>query len=88
MAKNPQNDKPKAVDSPASGSIAVTPDDNNNLAFSCRAISIGGVAGTVKWTGWDDVVYTTKILPVGTHPMLAKRIWSAGTTATEITAWI
>jgi len=34
------------------------------------------------------VTYTTGPLPVGTYPMLARRIRATGTTATGLTGWI
>ena len=88
MPKNPAFDRPQGVESPATGSIAINPDDNSDLATEIRAITIGGTAGTVRWTDWNGLVENTKILPQGTYAMLARRIWSTGTTATEITGWI
>ncbi len=73
---------------PGVGSIAITPHDTNMLSKRIRAITVGTAGGTIAWTGWDDVENTTGPLPVGTHPMYAKRIKAAGTTATGLTGWI
>lgn len=65
--------------------VAVTPSDAVDLADGwCSAFCIA-VAGAVKITDilGNDVTLT---LPAGWHPVGARRIWAAGTTATGITA--
>lgn len=71
----------------ASGSINITPADGTNLSSDIRAVTIN-VAGTLSFVGWDGVTYNTGPLPVGTYPILARRIRATGTTATGITGWI
>ena len=74
------------LDSPGYSAAAVTPDDNTDLTTHARALWIG-VAGNVKVTtsGGNAVTFTGaqagSILPVR-----VARVWSTGTTATNITA--
>ena len=87
MAANPLIARSLSVTSPALGSIAVTPDDDADLATGIRAITIGA-AGTVTWISRYGTTHETAELPAGTYPMFATRILSTGTTATQITGWI
>jgi len=72
--------------SPATKAIAITPNNNNDLAFPIRMLSVG-VVGTVSFVGIDGKTYTTGELPVGNYPVVAKRIRSTGTTAASLTGW-
>lgn len=78
-----------AIDSPAVGAYAITPDDDTDLAVAIRCITIGGDAGTVSYiSSRDGQTYTSGTLPSGgSFPLLASRIRSTGTTATAITGW-
>ena len=72
----------------AIGAFAVTPSDSADLAGHVRAVTIGTAGGVLVYDGWDGVTYTTGPLPVGTYPMLARRIRATGTTATGLTGWV
>lgn len=72
----------------AFGAIAVTPSNNTDLSDYIRAVTIGTAGGVIVYDGWDGVTYTTGPLPVGTYPMLARRIRATGTTATGLTGWV
>lgn len=77
-----------ALTAPASRFVAVTPDDSNNLPQACRAIYVGG-AGNVAITGQDDAdgQKTTFAVTAGQIlPVMAKRIFANGTTATGLVA--
>ena len=76
------------IDGPALGAFAITASDTTDLATNIRALTIGTTAGTVSFIGWDGVTYTTGALPVGTYPLLAKRIRATGTTAVGLTGWV
>ena len=51
----------------------------------CRALYIG-VTGNVKVTMPDGTAVTFTGAPVGVLPVKARRVWSTGTTATNIVA--
>jgi ethanolamine utilization microcompartment shell protein EutS len=73
---------------PAIGALAVTPSNDNDLAQTIRAVTIGG-AGTISFiSSVDGATYTTGTLPVGTYALSASRIRATGTTATDITGWV
>jgi hypothetical protein len=86
MANRFDNKEP-GLTAPAIGAYAVTPNDSTDLTEPCRQITING-SGTVSYvSSKDGATYTTGTLPVGSYPVLASRIRSTGTTATDITAW-
>lgn len=72
---------------PATRLLAVVPNDGADLAFTVRALWIGG-AGNLRVTAADDsgdVVLTG--VPAGTLlPIAVKRVWATNTTATGIVA--
>lgn len=70
----------------ASRGAAVTPSDSTDIVGGpCRALYVG-VTGDVVWVGVDDVPVTIKAAAVGYHPLIAKRVNSTSTTATNIVA--
>lgn len=73
---------------PAIGALAIVPSDGADLSRPIRAITIGTAGGTISYVGWDAVTYTTGPLPVGTYPLLARRVQATGTTATGLTGWM
>ena len=87
MPDNPLQYAQKLITAPALGSFVITPSDVTVLTTNIRSITIN-VAGTISWLGWDNVVNTTAILPVGSYPMAAQRINATGTTATGLTGWV
>lgn len=69
---------------PVTHAFAVTPHDTNELTSHTRGIYVG-VSGDVKVTTIDGDAVTFVGLAGGViHPIMAKIIWSAGTTATSI----
>jgi hypothetical protein len=71
---------------PYTKAVAVTPNDSTDLADVASALYIGG-AGAVKVTtaGGTDVTLSGAL--VGTIlPVRVTRVWSTGTTATNIVA--
>ncbi|MCE6950247.1 hypothetical protein LAZ40_06365 [Cereibacter sphaeroides] len=85
--KEPFKNHNAGLTAPASGAMAITPSDANDLASAIRAVTLGG-EGTLSFMGWDGQVHTTGPLPVGTYALLACRIRATGTTATNITGWV
>ncbi|MFG6083851.1 hypothetical protein ACEUZ9_000083 [Paracoccus litorisediminis] len=75
------------TNAPALGAVAVTPNDNVDLAEAIRAVTVN-VSGTLSFIGLDGVIYTTAALPVGTYAVSTARIRATGTTASAITGWV
>jgi DNA-binding beta-propeller fold protein YncE len=72
---------------PANNAVEVTPDDNTDLAIATRSIYVGN-SGNLKVTMVDGNTVTFVNVPVGWHPIGARRIWQTGTTAaTIVAAW-
>lgn len=73
----------------AIGAADVTPNDSADIGNApCRGLYIG-VTGDVRVTlaGMADGAHVTFAnVPVGFAPLQAKRVWSTGTTATDIKA--
>ena len=71
---------------PIENGFAVTPADGADQAQVCRAIWIGG-SGDLKVTTRGGDTFTLVGVPAGTLlPLRATRIWSTGTTATNLVA--
>jgi len=88
MAASPFGNLPLTLDGPAVGAFLIAPSDAANLPNDIRAITIGTAGGVIVFDGWDAVTYTTGPLPVGTYPLLARRVRNTGTTATGLTGWM
>lgn len=71
---------------PADNGFAVTPADATDLTHVSRGLFVG-VAGDVKATLSISGTVTFKNLAAGVfHPLQVRRVWSTGTTATDIVA--
>ncbi len=71
---------------PAENAAAVTPADGTNLSSATRGLLVG-VSGDVKVTMAAGGVVTLKNMVEGVvHPLQVIRVWSTGTTATNIIA--
>lgn len=67
--------------------FAITPHDSNELAYTPRALYIGG-AGDVVLIAVDDSDPVTHTVPAGTVlNVYAKIVKATGTTATNIVGW-
>ena len=76
------------LESPAENLAAVTPNDSTDLAFSSRALLVGG-SGTLRVTtvGGQTVTLPATVVTAGVQLSLrVKRVHSTGTTATDIYA--
>lgn len=83
---DPYANFPPNLDSPATSSYAVTPNDTTDLTISVKAIYVG-VTGDIKVELVNDAVgdaVVLKAVPVGLLKIRARRIWATGTTATNI----
>lgn len=67
------------------GGAAVTPHDTNLLARPAKSLYIGGT-GAVKVTTQDGTDLTFAAVAVGFFPVRCIRVFSTGTTATNIIA--
>jgi hypothetical protein len=71
---------------PADGAAAVTPNDSADLSFVARALYVGG-AGNIKIdTPNGDTVTLYGATAGSVLPVRANRVYSTGTTATNIVA--
>lgn len=84
---DPFQDHALGATCPALGASVVVPSDDQDLAKPIRALTIGSVAGTVRFIGRDRQIYTTGVLPLGTYPLFAQRILQTGTSAAGMTGW-
>ena len=73
---------------PALSAASVTPSDVADLPNYSRMLYIadGGTGQNVKVTTINGSVVTFKNVPTGILMVQAQKVWSAGTTATEILA--
>lgn len=72
-------------ESPAAHGFAVTPNDSTDLTYIAR-LYVGGT-GNLRVTLRDmteGTYVTLNSVAVGYQPLLVKRVWSTGTTATNI----
>ena len=74
------------LSSPAKKAFAVTPNDGADLSVVARAIYVGSSGDLVVILADDTSTVTFSNIPVGWHPIRAKRIYSTGTTAASIVA--
>ena len=80
-------DIPK-LDAPALSAFVIIPSDTADLPAPVRAVTIGTLPGTVRYThARTGAICTTGPLPIGQHSIWARRIWYTGTTATGLTGW-
>lgn len=68
----------------AAGAVAVTVSDANDIHCT-RALYVG-VSGNIKVTMVRGEAVTFLNVPVGIFPVQVTRVWSAGTTATDMFA--
>ena len=72
---------------PADNQVAITPSDSTDLAYISRALFIGG-AGTIRVTPTSGQSAVTYTVPAGMIlPIRVSRVWSTGTTATNVVSW-
>lgn len=72
--------------SPATGAFAITPNDSTDLTSFTRAVYIGG-AGDLKVDTITNDTVTFSGVPAGTvFPIRVKKVYSTGTTATNLIA--
>ena len=74
----------EGLTSPADNAAAVTPSDSTDLAFTSRALYVGGAGNiVVTMAGGGDVTFTA--VPAGSIlPIRVSRVKSTSTTATSI----
>ena len=79
-----RNPQVNTFEGPIVGGFEITKHDTNELAYVTRGIYVG-VTGNLKVTLVDGSVVTFIGLAAGViHPIRAKIVWSAVTTATSI----
>lgn len=70
----------------ATKAVAVTPSDSADLARNAIKGLYVGTTGNVKVTTVGGLTVTFNTVPVGFFPVQVKRVWSTGTTASNIIA--
>jgi hypothetical protein len=77
----------RTLSEPAVNAVAVTPDDNNDLADVTRFLYVGGTGDvTVNMLGTGSAIQL-KAVPVGTLlPIWVTRVKATGTSATNLVA--
>lgn len=68
---------------PYRGGIAITPNDSADLSRPVRALN-NTTAGTIKVTTVDGDEITIGVAANAITPILAKKVWSTGTSAGTI----
>jgi len=82
MSDNFQNYTASLRD-PVRTAETVTPSDATDLSAVSRAIYVGGQGDLrVTLANGDDVTFRSA--PVGWHPIRVQRVWTTGTSATDI----
>ena len=73
---------------PALSAASVTPSDSADLPNYSRMlyVGVGGTGKDVKVTTLNGDIVTFKNVPTGILMVQAQKVWSTGTTATEILA--
>jgi hypothetical protein len=77
------------LDAPAKNGYAISPNDSADLAVSTRSIYVGG-AGNIKLELVGDAAGTFVILNSAVAgsilPLRVRKVWSTGTTASNLVA--
>lgn len=71
---------------PAKGAFAITPHNTRDLPWDTRMITIGS-PGAISFVSPEGTTNNTAILPAGSYPVIARRVRTSGTTASDITGW-
>lgn len=71
---------------PADGAAEVTPNDSSDLSHVARALYIGGTGNIKIDTPNGDTVTFNNVAAGTLLPVRADRVYSTGTTATDIVA--
>lgn len=85
MTEDLYGDYGNSLEAPAKDAVAVTPHDTNDLTYLPRALYVG-VSGDVKVDMIGSGTVTFVGVPVGILPVRVTRVYSTGTTATDIVA--
>lgn len=73
------------LESPPLRVFEITPSDTDDLAEASRALNVGS-SGAVRVTTIEGTTATLQIAAGIAFPIRVQRIWSTGTTATNIVA--
>lgn len=73
-----------ASNGPALGAFYITPSNSANATHTTRAIYVGG-AGNLKVTTYNgEVIMFTGLLAGNYYPIVATKVWSSDTSATNL----
>lgn len=77
----------KTITAPSDDVIAITPDDDNDLAEgACRSIYVGGDGNIKLDTAKGQTVTVVGLVAGDLLPIMAKRVHATDTTATNLLA--
>lgn len=83
-ATGPQNFGSSSGTMPAYDAFAITPSDSVNFNSPCRAFLVGGAGNVAIVTPSGNVVTLTGLLAGVIYPIVAIRVNSTNTTATNL----
>jgi len=72
------------VSAPAEGAADITPNDSADLSITTRGIYVGASGDLKVDTAGGDTVTFVDIAAGVIHPIRVQRVYSTGTTATDI----
>lgn len=84
MADNPFQTYSQSVTAPAVDAFPITPDDNNNLTQTVRAIYVGNAGDVNLVTAGGSTVTFTGLSGSTVLPVTTTRVRASGTTASGI----
>ncbi len=73
----------RGLNSPPYGGFDITPSDADDLPTVTRALNVG-VSGRVHVTLLDNTEATLFLQAGGIFPLRVRRVWAAGTTASDL----
>ena len=85
MPTNPFFGRMRRPSYPAATVFEVTPDDTADLVRVTTGLSVA-TPGTVRVTTLDGSVAAISVHPGNPFPIIVRRVWATGTTATGIRA--
>jgi hypothetical protein len=78
-----QRSQSAVLQGPASGAFSITPNDSTDLSAQAKALYVGGT-GNIKVDMAGGGTVTLNSVPVGILPIMVSRVYSTGTTATNL----
>jgi len=85
IAADPYESYRPGLESPGVHAYAITPSDTTDLSTTCRAIYVGSAGDiVVDMAGGETSVTFSNVTDGGMLPIRVRRVYSTGTTATNL----